>query len=171
MKLGVFAKGLAVASASVLVLAACSSGSDDSSSGDPVAPGGSAIVLANGSEPQNPLIPGATNEVGGGRIIDSIWAGLIYYDADGAVHNEVAESVTQVDAENLEVKIAEGWTFTDGTPVTASSFVDAWNWNANTANAYYTSTSLRTSKASAGTSPWRNSPVSPWLTTRPSPSS
>ena len=137
MKLGVFAKGLAVASASVLVLAACSSGSDDSSSGDPVAPGGSAIVLANGSEPQNPLIPGATNEVGGGRIIDSIWAGLIYYDADGAVHNEVAESVTQVDAENLEVKIAEGWTFTDGTPVTASSFVDAWNWNANTANAYY----------------------------------
>lgn len=137
MKLGVFAKGLAVASASVLVLAACSSGSDDSSSGDPVAPGGEAIVLANGSEPQNPLIPGATNEVGGGRIIDSIWAGLIYYDADGAVHNEVAESVTQVDAENLEVKIAEGWTFTDGTPVTASSFVDAWNWNANTANAYY----------------------------------
>lgn len=137
MKLGVFAKGLAVASASVLVLAACSSGSDDSSSGDPIAPGGTAIVLANGSEPQNPLIPGATNEVGGGRIIDSIWAGLIYYDADGAAHNEVAESVTQVDPENLEVKVAEGWTFTDGTPVTASSFVDAWNWNANTANAYY----------------------------------
>ncbi len=137
MKLGVFAKGLAVASASVLVLAACSSGSDDSPSGETVAPGGSAIVLANGSEPENPLIPGATNEVGGGRIIDAIWAGLVYYDADGAVHNEVAESVTQVDPQNLEVKIADGWTFTDGTPVTASSFVDAWNWNANTANAYY----------------------------------
>lgn len=137
MKLGLFAKGLAVATVTTLALAACSSGSDaPTTSGEP-APGTSAIITANGSEPQNPLIPGMTNEVGGGKIIDAIWAGLGYYDGDGAFHNEVAESINQIDAQNLEIKLAEGWTFTDGTPVTASSFVDAWNWNANTENAYY----------------------------------
>jgi oligopeptide transport system substrate-binding protein len=137
MKLGVFAKGLAVVSVSAFALAACSSGSDENPSGDPTMPAGEAIITANGSEPENPLIPGMTNEVGGGRIIDSIWAGLVYYDADGAVHNEVAESVVTNDPQNLTVTLQEGWTFTDGTPVTASSFVDAWNWNADTANAYY----------------------------------
>lgn len=139
MKLGVFAKGVAVASVAALALAACSSsGSDDpTASGAPSAPAGGAIVTANGSEPENPLIPGMTNEVGGGRIIDAIWAGLVYYDADGAVHNDVAESITVDDPQHLTVKLQDGWTFTDGTPVTAHSFVDAWNWNANSANAYY----------------------------------
>ncbi len=127
MKLGNTVKGLAVATTAALLLAACASSSGNSS----------AVVTANGSEPENPLIPGMTNEVGGGRIIDSIWAGLVYYDADGAVHNEVADSITVEDPQHLTVKLQDGWTFTDGTPVTASSFVDAWNWNADTANGYY----------------------------------
>lgn len=141
MKLGVFAKGVAVAGVAALSLAACSSGSDEATTSGAPTPGGSssAVVTANGSEPENPLIPGMTNEVGGGRILDAIFAGLAYYDADGAIHNEVAESITQIDAENLEIKLEEGWTFTDGTPVTASSFVDAWNWVANVDNAYYNS--------------------------------
>ena len=50
--------------------------------------GGDNYVLVNGSEPQNPLIPGNTNETGGGRIVDEIFAGLVYYDADGEVHND-----------------------------------------------------------------------------------
>ena len=138
MKLGVFAKGLAIASVAAFTLAACSSGDpEDSPSGDSTAPAGTAIILANGSEPQNPLIPGATNETGGGKIIDSIFSMLVYYDATGAVHNEVAESIVTDDPTHLTVTLNDGWTFTDGTPVTASSFVDAWNYTANIDNAYY----------------------------------
>jgi oligopeptide transport system substrate-binding protein len=33
------------------------------------------------------------------------------------------------------VTLEEGWTFHDGTPVTAESFVDAWNWTACSPNA------------------------------------
>lgn len=143
MKLGTFGKGIALAAAATLALAACSSDSGSETSSSAAATGGesnsSAVILANGSEPQNPLIPGNTNEVGGGKIIDLVFAGLIYYDADGAVHNEVAESIEVVDPQNLTVTLADGWTFTDGTPVTANSFVDAWNYVANLENEYLNS--------------------------------
>ena len=51
------------------------------------------VVLANGTEPQNPLVPSNTNEVGGGRIVDLVFSGLVSYKADGSVVNEVAESI------------------------------------------------------------------------------
>src|SRR5690606_23001587 len=53
---------------------------------------GEGPVLVNGTEPQNPLIPTSTNEVGGGKILDAIFAGLVRYQADGSVENDVAES-------------------------------------------------------------------------------
>lgn len=125
-----------------LVLAACSSSSpDDKKSGD-VATGGAAstgVVTANGSEPQNPLIPTNTNEVGGGKILDLVFAGLVYYDAKGAVHNEVADSIETEDNQNYTIKLKEGWKFTDGTPVTSKSFVDAWNQGALASNAHLSS--------------------------------
>ncbi|WP_062310866.1 peptide ABC transporter substrate-binding protein [Demequina rhizosphaerae] len=126
----------AVASASALVLVGCSSnGSETDTSA--AADGGStgdAIIKTNGSEPQNPLIPVATNETGGGKIIDALFAGLVYYDATGAAHNEVAESIETEDSQTFTVKLKDGWTFTDGTPVQAHNFVDAWNWGADLAN-------------------------------------
>lgn len=143
MKLGTIGKGIALAAAATLALAACSSDSESESSSSATAPGGasdgSAIIVANGSEPQNPLVPGNTNETGGGKIIDSIFAGLIYYDGEGAAHNEVAESIVTDDPQHLTVTLADGWTFTDGTPVTAHSFVDAWNYTANADNQFLNS--------------------------------
>ncbi|MDO5034828.1 MAG: ABC transporter substrate-binding protein [Actinomycetaceae bacterium] len=106
-----------------LALTACSGGTGADGEGD--AAGG--IVIGNGSEPQNPLVPTNTNETGGGKIIDLIFAGLVYYDAEGAVHNDLAESIETEDAQNYTIKIKEGETFSDGSPVTANSFVDAWN--------------------------------------------
>lgn len=39
------------------------------------------VVLVNGGEPPNPLIPTGTNDSNGGRIIDRLFAGLMSYDA------------------------------------------------------------------------------------------
>ena len=138
MQLGTIGKGIALAAAATLTLAACSSSSDPEVTTSSTGGGttdGTAIVRANGSEPQNPLIPANTNETGGGKIIDSIFAGLVYYDATGAAYNDVASDIVVDDPQNLTVTLADGWTFTDGTPVTASSFVDAWNYEADTGNA------------------------------------
>src|SRR5699024_8206714 len=115
--------------------AAC--GGDDSGSGGSGdgGGGGGGIILANGTEPQNPLIPTNTNEVGGGRIGQNIFAGLGSYDAEGATQNEVAEAIETEDSQHYTIPLADGWTFTNGDPVNAQSFVDAWNYGANAANA------------------------------------
>ncbi|WP_276782408.1 ABC transporter substrate-binding protein [Actinomyces gerencseriae] len=97
------------------------------------------VVRANGTEPQNPLIPSNTNETGGGRIVDLLFAGLVSYTSDGSVKNEVAESIETSDNQNFTVKIKDGWTFSDGTPVTADSFIKAWNYGALLSNAQLSS--------------------------------
>ena len=113
------------ASVLALTLAACG-GSSDSGGGD----GGSgAYVTVNGSEPQNPLVPANTNETGGGNIIDNLFTGLVTYNQETAApENAVATSITTDDQINWDIKIRDDWKFQDGTPVTAASFVDAWNW-------------------------------------------
>ncbi|WP_395242647.1 ABC transporter substrate-binding protein [Agromyces sp. MMS24-K17] len=126
---GIGVAAVALAAAGALVLTGCTSNSGDSTDG-----ASSAIITTNGSEPQNPLVPTNTNEVGGGKILDAIFAGLVYYDADGAPHNDVAESIETEDAQNYTIKIRDGLKFTNGEPVTANSFVDAWNYGADTAN-------------------------------------
>jgi oligopeptide transport system substrate-binding protein len=122
----------ALAIASALVLSGCSTGGGgEAPAGDPTA-----IITANGSEPQNPLIPANTNETGGGKIIDSIFAGLVFYDAKGAPQNDVAESIEgNADKTVYTIKIKDGVKFTNGEDVTANSFVDAWDWAALASNA------------------------------------
>lgn len=97
--------------------------------------GNNNLVSTNGSEPQNPLITTNTNEVGGGLILDSIYAGLVYYDAKGAPVNEMANSITSSDNINWDIKIKSGWKFSNGEDVTAQSFVDAWQYGAKLTNA------------------------------------
>ncbi|AUZ87610.1 ABC transporter substrate-binding protein, partial [Arthrobacter agilis] len=127
---------LSVAAIAVLSLSACGGGSTESSMG-----GGTtdAVIVVDGSEPQNPLIPTSTNEVGGGAILDLIFAGLVSYDADGKPQNEMAESIETEDAQNYTITLKEGKTFTNGDPVTANSFVDAWNYGAAAKNAQLSS--------------------------------
>lgn len=127
----------AVAVAGALVLSGCSSGTDSSGSkGGAGKANPAAIVTTNGTEPQNPLIPGNTTEVGGGKIVSSIFEGLVSYDADGSTVNEVAKSITSADNKHWDIKLNWGWKFTNGEPVTADSFINSWNYTANPANAY-----------------------------------
>jgi oligopeptide transport system substrate-binding protein len=122
---------IALAAAGALTLSGCASAA-------PAAPAAkadaTAIITTNGSEPANPLIPTTTNEVGGGKIIDSIFAGLVYYDAKGAPVNDVADSITTNDNTTYTIKIKPGLKFTNDEPVTADSFVKAWNYGALLSN-------------------------------------
>ena len=129
---------VALLGASGLMLAGCAGGGsgDDGGSGDA---GGSSVVITNGTEPQNPLIPTNTNEVGGGKILDSIFSGLISYDADGAVVNEVAEEIVVDSPTQLTIKIRQGLKFTNGEEVTADNFIKAWNYGAALDNAQLSS--------------------------------
>lgn len=126
-----FGAGVAT-TAALAALAACSS--DDSGSGS-----SDSVITAYGTEPQNPLIPTNTNEVGGGRILDLMFAGLYSYDAEGALVNEVAKDITTEDNQTFNVVLNEGWTFSDGTPVTSDSFIKAWNYGALLSNAHLSS--------------------------------
>src|SRR5699024_5824843 len=86
--------GTAAGGAAALTLAACGSdGGDGGADGGSGSGGSGEPIYAHGTEPENPLIPTNTSEVGGGRIITSVFSGLVYYTAEGKVENEVAESI------------------------------------------------------------------------------
>lgn len=122
----------AMACSVAMLLSACGGSNSNAASGDTA---GSNIITAYNSEPQNPLIPGSTNETGGGKPVDLLFSRLVSFDKDGKASNEVAESITpNDDATQYTIKIKSGWKFTDGTPVTAHSFVNAWNYTANSTN-------------------------------------
>jgi oligopeptide transport system substrate-binding protein len=122
----------AFALASSLVLTACGGGGGGDETGDGASAG---IVTVGNGEPQNPIIPTMTNETFGSKVTSNVFAGLVYYDAEGVVHNEVAESIESEDNKVWTITLKDGWTFSDGTPVTAQSFVDAWNYGAYAPNA------------------------------------
>lgn len=121
------ARATSVVAASFLVLAALTACGGGALSPD--------LVVVNGGEPPNPLVPTGTNDSLGGRILDRLFAGLVSYDAAGKPSPEVAQSVETTDNVNYRIVLKPGWKFTDGSPVTAHSFVDAWNYGALSTNA------------------------------------
>jgi oligopeptide transport system substrate-binding protein len=128
---------IALAAVGALTLSGCASGGSSA----PTSSGGdsSAIITTNGSEPQNPLIPTNTNETGGGKILDAMFAGLVYYDEKGAPHNDVADSIKTDNNTTFTIKIKSGLKFTDGEAITSKNFVDAWNYGALLSNAQLSS--------------------------------
>ncbi|HEY8978461.1 MAG TPA: ABC transporter substrate-binding protein [Streptomyces sp.] len=129
------AKWVAIAAVVALGATACGGGSDSGSdSSKTVDPNG--IFSYQSSEPQHPIQPANVMETGGGRITDALFSGLAEYDPKtGKLQNLVAESITQDDASHYTIKVKKGWTFHNGEAVTAHSFVDAWNWGADSKNA------------------------------------
>ncbi len=128
---------VAVTTALALTSAACGGGDGSSGSG-----GGGGVVRASWGEPQNPLEPANTNEVQGGKVLDMVFTGLVRYNPDTAkAENAMAKSIKTDDQQTFTVKVKKGWKFQDGTPVTAHSFVDAWNYGAllsnNQINAFF----------------------------------
>jgi oligopeptide transport system substrate-binding protein len=118
----------AVLAGTVLLTGCAGAAADDSSAPETVS-------IAIG-EPMSPLVPGNTIEEYGTQVLESLWTGLVEYDADGEVsYTGVAEAVESEDSVTWTVRLRDGWTFHDGTPVTADSFVSAWNYTAYSPNA------------------------------------
>jgi oligopeptide transport system substrate-binding protein len=121
-----------------LALTACGGGDGESEPAATEAAGGveGGSVTINGCDPENPFIPSNTNETCGGNIIDAITTGLVEYEPENAKpYNAVAEEFATEDNQVWTITLKDGFTFHDGTPVTAQSFVDAWNWAAYGPNA------------------------------------
>lgn len=129
-------KYIGALSIGALALTACggNGGGDDADAGAGTTDA-EVVINAHGIEPQNPLVPSNTNEVGGGHIVDAIFAGLVSYDTDGSTQMEVAQSIESEDNLTWTITLNDGWTFSDDSPVTAQSFVDAWNYGADPENA------------------------------------
>ena len=139
MRVGTRKTRAAVAVAAMAVLlSACGGGSDSgsgSSGGGDGATGGTFSMYIG--QPENPLVPGNTSETEGSQVIDSLFTGLVRYSPDdnSVQYTGVAESIESEDQTTWTVTLKDGWTFHDGTPVTAASFVDAWNYTAYSPNA------------------------------------
>jgi oligopeptide transport system substrate-binding protein len=93
-------------------------------------------VATAAGEPEH-LTPPNSNESEGIEVLSALFRQLVENDP---VTSEpslvVAESIVTDDGgQTYTITVADGWTFHDGTPVTAQSFVDAWNFTANGSNA------------------------------------
>ncbi|MBN2113614.1 MAG: hypothetical protein JW785_05740 [Acidimicrobiia bacterium] len=94
------------------------------------------LVSVQLSEPEH-LFPTTSNESNGIQALRALFTGLVQYDA---ATNEMffanAESITSEDGGlTWTVTLKPGWTFHNGEPVTAWSYVNAWNYGADQANA------------------------------------
>ncbi|NJP50851.1 ABC transporter substrate-binding protein [Streptomyces sp. SBST2-5] len=129
------AKWVAIAAVVALGATACGGGSGDSGSDNgkgEVDPKG--IFSVDVGEPQNPLQPANAKESNGSKVIRAIFSQLVDFDDKGKIIYENAESIKTEDNKVWTVTLRDGWKFHNGEPVTAKSYVDAWNWGANIKN-------------------------------------
>lgn len=88
----------------------------------------SAIVSTYIGEPEA-LTTLNTNESEGIAVLRALYTGLITYEPETSEPAPgVAANIESPDeGQTWNITLEDGWTFHDGSPVTADSFVDAWN--------------------------------------------
>ncbi|WEV72901.1 ABC transporter substrate-binding protein [Bifidobacterium sp. ESL0790] len=133
----------AIACSAAMLLSACgASGSSSSSSSN----GGNVISVFD-TEPQNPLIPGNTNETGGGIVLRALFSQLVRFDVKGNPVMDQAQSITpDANGTQYTIKLKPGLKFSDGTPIEAQSYTKAWSYIANAKNAQKCSSFFKTIK-------------------------
>jgi oligopeptide transport system substrate-binding protein len=129
---------MAVATVACLLGSACGSGGSD---GEGEVQDGKTFSIGI-IEPEH-LLPPTTNATNDMQVLFVLFTGLVEYNAQTAAPaNAMAESITSSDQQEWTIKIKPRWTFHNGEPVTARSFVDAWNFGAYAPNAAGNSSSL-----------------------------
>lgn len=125
---------VAAAAAVAMFAVACSSGGGggqaSTSSSAPAGTQGGTYSFVN-CEPTS-LIPHNDYESCGSQVFEGLFTRLVTYDfGSGKPIPAQAESITpSSDGLTYTIKIHDGWTFHNGEPVTAQSYVDAWNYTA-----------------------------------------
>lgn len=115
----------AVAAALALAVSGCAGGGGGT-------PADNTFVYAIG-EPDH-LTPG--RQTVAFEAVQALFAPLVSLDDDNSITYVQAESIESDDATTWTVTLREGWTFHNGEPVTAQSYVDAWNFTALGTNAW-----------------------------------
>ncbi len=111
-----------------LLIAGCGDDNDSTAAKD------AAFSLAI-VEPKH-LTPPLTNESEGSQVLMALFSPLVEYDTiTSEPTNLMAESIELSDEKVWTITIKDGWTFHNGEPVTAASFVNAWNYTAHGSNA------------------------------------
>jgi oligopeptide transport system substrate-binding protein len=118
--------GLAVVALTLVPFTACST---ENAPG--VSEGNSYSV---GIDEPDHLTPGQAT--GAFDEVHALFAPLVKLDENNELTYVQAKSVTSSDNVHWTIKIRPGWTFHNGEPVTAQSYVDAWNTTAYGPNAW-----------------------------------
>ncbi len=108
----------------------------------PAADSAGLIVSIGIGEPKF-LIPSSATESNASDVLDSLFTRLVDYDAQFRPIELAAESITSTDNKVWTIKLRPNWTFHNGEPVTADSYINAWNagaWgpNAHDGNYFFT---------------------------------
>ncbi|AKK05626.1 ABC-type oligopeptide transport system, periplasmic component [Corynebacterium mustelae] len=86
------------------------------------------VVQVNGEEPEVRVTPGMTRDAAGFRILKMISSGLVHLDSDNNVVMDLAKSIEKTSPTTYLVELQPGLKFSDGSRITARSFVDSWNF-------------------------------------------
>ncbi|MGI9017807.1 MAG: peptide ABC transporter substrate-binding protein [Euzebya sp.] len=110
---------------------------DTASEAAPSGDGGSYSLYV--CEPEN-LLPANSSESCGNQVLQSLYTNLIEYDPETTESvNTVADSIETEDSQTFTITVADGWSFHDGEPITAATFVDTFNFVTDPDGAYQNS--------------------------------
>ena len=86
------------------------------------------------------LIPTQSTESEGNAVLEALCTTLVQFDPETTEpYNAHAESIETEDNQTYTITLKEGWTFHNGEPITAQSYVDSWNYAAYGPNAQQSS--------------------------------
>jgi oligopeptide transport system substrate-binding protein len=115
-------------------LALALSGCNGSPAG--MVPSGEDLVISIGIGEPKHLVPSTATESNGSDVLDAVFADLVEYDDTFTPYELAAESISSDDNRVWVIKLKPGWTFHNGEPVTADSYINAWNAGAWGPNAH-----------------------------------
>ena len=117
-------KVAAAAAAIALLATGCSGGSSDDSKSD------SNAVVIGIVEPKH-LIPSNTTESSGSQVLSSLFYPLVNFNAKNEPALVAAAAITPSAGNKVwTIKLKPGFTFSNGEPVVADNYIDAWNYGA-----------------------------------------
>jgi len=84
-------------------------------------------VTAYAVEPASSLLPSDAMDDATLKIVDQLYSRLVKYDVVGDWNPDMAEVVDTEDGVTITVALRTDLFFSDGSPVTSDSFIDAWD--------------------------------------------